>query len=71
MINKIENTNVLLKFQSNHNISIFTSIRDILANSCKRPIEGGIIFVGYKINSDPIDQHIVPYGKADGSSHQS
>jgi hypothetical protein len=68
MINKVENTNILLKFQSSHTISIFASIRDIRASSCKRPIENGIIFVGDKINLDPIGQHIVPYGKADGSS---
>jgi hypothetical protein len=54
MINKVENTNILFKFQSGHTISISASIRDILASSCKRPIENGIIFVGDKINSDPI-----------------
>jgi hypothetical protein len=44
------------------------SIRDILANNCKRPIENGIIFVDDKTNLDSIDQHIVPYGKADSAS---
>jgi hypothetical protein len=35
MINKVQNTNIFLKFQSNHTISISASIRDILASSCK------------------------------------
>jgi hypothetical protein len=35
MINKVQNTNILLKFQSNHTTSISTSIRDILASSRK------------------------------------
>ena len=68
MINKVENTNILLKFQSDHTISIYTSVRDILANSCKRPIEKGILFVEDNIKSDSIGQHIVPYGKADSGS---
>jgi hypothetical protein len=68
MINKVENINILLKFQSGHTISISVSIRDILANSGNRPIENSNLFVGDKINSDSIGQHIVPYGKADGSS---
>ena len=68
MINKVQNTNILLKFQSGHIILIFASLRDILANSCKRPIENGILFVGDKTNSDSIGQHIVPYGKADSAS---
>jgi len=68
MINKVENTNILLKFQSGHTISISASVRDILANSCKRPIEKGILFVEDKINLDSIGQHIVSYGKADSSS---
>jgi hypothetical protein len=59
MINKVENINILLKFQSRQTILIFASIR---------LIENGIIFVGDKINSDSIGQHIVPYGKIDGSS---
>jgi hypothetical protein len=67
MINKVENTNILLKFQSGQTILIYASIRDILASNCKRPIENGIIFVGEKINLDSIGQHTVPYGKADGS----
>jgi hypothetical protein len=68
MINKVENINILLKFQSGQTISISASIRDILASNYKRPIENDIIFVGDKINSDSIGQLIVPYGKADGSS---
>jgi hypothetical protein len=68
IINKVENTNILFKFQSSQTILISASIRDILVNDCKRPIENDIIFVGDKINSDSIGQHIVPYGKADGSS---
>jgi hypothetical protein len=68
MINKVENTNILLKFQSSHTISISASIKDILTSSCKRPIENSILFVDNKANSDSIDQHIEPYGKADGSS---
>jgi hypothetical protein len=58
----------LLKFQSGQTISISTSIRDILAHSCKRPIENGIIFVDDKTNSYSIGQHIVPYGKTDSAS---
>jgi hypothetical protein len=68
MINKVENTNILLKFQSGHTISISASIRDILANSGNRPIENSNLFVGDKINLDSIGQHIVPYGKADSAS---
>jgi hypothetical protein len=48
MINKVENTNILLKFQSGHTISILASIRDILANSCNRPIENNNLFVNDK-----------------------
>jgi hypothetical protein len=68
MINKVENTNILLKFQSSHTILISSSIKDILTSSCKRPIENSILFVDNKANSDSISQHIVPYGMADGSS---
>ena len=68
MINKVENTNILLKFQSGHTISISASIRDILANYCNRPIENSNLFVDDKINSDSISQDIVPYGKADSGS---
>ena len=68
MINKVENTIILLKFQSGHTILIYASIRDILANNCKRPIENGILFVDNKTNSDSISQHIVPYVKADCTS---
>jgi hypothetical protein len=68
MINKVENTNILLKFQSGHTISIAASIRDILANSGNRPIENSNLFVGDKINLDSIGQHIMPYGKADGDT---
>ena len=68
MINKVYNTKILLKFQSGRTILISASIGDILASSCKRPIENDIIFVDDKINSDSIGQHIVPYGKADSSS---
>jgi hypothetical protein len=67
-INNVQNTNILLKFQSGHTISIPASIRDILANSCKRPIENDILFVDDKTNLDSIGQHIVPYGKADSAS---
>jgi hypothetical protein len=68
MINKVEDTNILLKFQSGHTISISASIRDILANNGNRPIENSNLFVGDKTNSDSIGQHIVPYGKADSAS---
>ena len=68
MINKVENINILLKFQSGHTISISASVRDILANSCKRSIEKGILFVEDNIKSYSIGQHIVPYGKADSGS---
>jgi hypothetical protein len=68
MINKVEDTNILLKFQSDHTISILASIRDILANSCNRPIENSNLFVNDKINSNSIVQHIVPYGKTDGDT---
>jgi hypothetical protein len=54
MINKVENTNILLKFQSGHTISISASIRYIFANSGNRPIENSNLFVGDKINSDSI-----------------
>jgi hypothetical protein len=67
MINKVENTNILLKFQSGHTISISAFIKDILTNSCNRPIENSHLFVD-KTNSDSIGQHIVPYGKADSAS---
>jgi hypothetical protein len=67
MINKVENTNILLKFQSGHTISISASIKDILTNSCNRPIENSNLFVD-KTNLDSIGQHIVPYGKADSAS---
>ena len=36
MVNKVQNTNILLKLQSGHTISIYASIRDILASSYKR-----------------------------------
>jgi hypothetical protein len=68
MVNKVENTNILLKFQSGHTISISASIRDILTNSSCRPIENSNLFVNDKINLDSISQHIVPYGKADGDT---
>jgi hypothetical protein len=68
MINKVEDTNILLKFQSGHTISILASIRDILTNSCNRPIENNNLFVNDKINSYSIGQHILSYGKADNSS---
>jgi hypothetical protein len=68
MINKVEDINILLKFQSGHTISILASIRDILTNSCNRPIENSNLFVNDKVNSDSIGQHIVPYGKADGDT---
>jgi hypothetical protein len=68
MINKVENTNILLKFQSGHTISISASIRDIIANSGNRPIENSNLFVGDKTNLDSIGQHIVPYGKDDSAS---
>ena len=68
MINKVENTNILLKFQSSHTISISTSIRDILANYCNRPIENINLFVDDKINSYSIGQDIVPSGKADSGN---
>jgi hypothetical protein len=68
MINKVQNTNILLKFQSSHTISISASIRDILGSSCKRLIQNGTLFVNNKINSNSIGQHIVPYGKADSAS---
>jgi hypothetical protein len=45
IISKVENTNILLKFQSSHTILISASIRDILSNSYKRPIEKDILFV--------------------------
>jgi hypothetical protein len=54
MINKVENTNILLKFQSGHTISISVFIRDIIANSCKGPIENDILFIYDKIKSDSI-----------------
>jgi hypothetical protein len=68
MVNKVENINILLKFQCGHTILILASIRDILTNSCYRPIENSNLFVNDKINSDSIGQHIVPYGKADGDT---
>jgi hypothetical protein len=67
MINKVENTNILLKFQSCHTISISASIKDILTNSCNIPIENSNLFID-KTNSDSIGQHIVPYGKANSAS---
>jgi hypothetical protein len=68
MINKGQNTNILLKFQSGHTISISASIRDILGSSCNRLIDNCNLFVNNKINLDSIGQHILPYGKADNSS---
>jgi hypothetical protein len=68
MVNKVEDTNILLKFKSGHTISILASIRDILANNSNRSIENSNLFVGDKINSDSIGQHIVPHGKADSAS---
>ena len=67
-INKLENTNILLKFQSGHTISISASIRDIFASSCKRSIENDILFIDGKTNSDSIGQQIMPYGKVDSAS---
>jgi hypothetical protein len=43
MINEVQNTNILLKFQSGHTILISASIGNILASCCKRPIENGIL----------------------------
>jgi hypothetical protein len=68
MINKVENTNILLKFQCGHTILISASIRDILGSSCNRLIDNGNLFVNNKINSDSIGQHILSYGKVDNSS---
>jgi hypothetical protein len=68
MINKVQNTNILLKFQSGHTILISASIRDILRSSCNRPIDNDNLFINNKINSDSIGQHILPYGKTDNSS---
>jgi hypothetical protein len=68
MINKVQNTNILLKFQSGYIISISASISDILGSSYNRPIENSNLFVDDKINLDSIGQHIVPYGKADGDT---
>jgi hypothetical protein len=68
MTNKVENINIFLKFQSGQTISISATIREILTNSCNRPIENNNLFVNGKTNSDPIGQHIVPYGKADSAS---
>jgi hypothetical protein len=68
MINKVENINILLKFQASHTISISASIRDILANSGNRPIENSNLFIDDKTNSDSIGQHIVLYGKGDSQS---
>jgi hypothetical protein len=68
MINKVQNTNILLKFQSGNTISISASIRNILGSSCNRPIDNDNLFVNNKINSYFISQHILPYGKADNSS---
>jgi hypothetical protein len=68
MINKVENTNILLKFQSDYTILISSSIKDILANSCNRPINNSNLFVDDKTNLDSIGQHIMPYGKADSAS---
>jgi hypothetical protein len=65
---QVENTNILLKFQSGHTISISASIRDILTNSCCRQIENSNLFINDKINLDSISQHIVPYGKANGDT---
>jgi len=67
-ISMVQNRNILLKFQSGHTISISVSIRDILASSCKRPIENGILFVDNKTNSDSIGQQIISYGKDDSAS---
>ena len=64
VINKVQDTNILLKFQSGHTILISAYIRDILENSYQRPIRNSIVFVKDKIKSDSIGQHIVPYGKA-------
>jgi hypothetical protein len=68
MINKVEDINILFKFQSGHTISISASIRDILANNGNRPVENSNLFIGDKTNSDSISQHIVSYGKADSAS---
>ena len=68
MIDKVQDTNILLKFQSGHTISISVCIRDILENSYQRSIRNGIIFVEDKIKSDSISQQIVSYGKADSAN---
>ena len=68
LINNAQGTSILSNSQSGHIISIATSISVILASSFKRPIEEGTLLVDDKINSDSIDQHIVPYGKADSGS---
>ena len=68
MVNKVQNTNILLKLQSGHTISIYASIRDILASSCKIPIENVTLFVDDKTNLDSISQQIMPYGNADSAS---
>jgi len=68
MVNKVQNSNILLKLQSGHTISIYASIRDILASSYKRPIENDTLLVDDKTNSDSIGQQIMPYGNADSAS---
>jgi hypothetical protein len=68
MINNIQNTNILHKFEFGHTISISASIGNILASCCKRPIENGILLVDDKTNSDSIGQHVMPYGKANSAS---
>jgi len=68
MIRKVQDANILLKFQFGHAISISTSIRDIFANGYNRPIENRNLFVHDNVNLDSIGQHIVSYGKPDSGS---
>jgi len=68
MIKKVQDTNILLKFQSGYTISISASIRDILTNGYNRPIENSNLFVHDKVNPDSIGQHIVSYGKANSGN---
>jgi hypothetical protein len=68
MIRKVQDANILLKFQSGHAISILASIRDIFANGYNRPIENSNLFIHDKVNSDFIVHHIVSYGKVNSGS---
>jgi hypothetical protein len=44
LINKVQDINSLLKFQPGQTILVPTSVRYILANSYKRPIENDTLF---------------------------